>query len=94
MAEQVQFYDTAGDITAERLRRRNGFVSAYTTPGSRAVRLPGRNLSNMDDETVSNLIVHELMHSMGLKEDRGQSDKIQSIVNNYMKRKKKERERK
>jgi len=92
--EQVQFYDTSDDITAERLRQKRGGVFAYTSPGSRAIRLPGRNLAGMDDDMVSNLIVHELMHSMGLKEDRGQSDKVQSIVNSYMKRKKKERERK
>ena len=84
--ESVQFYDSSNDITSELLRRRRGGVFAYTSPGSRAIRLPGRNLAGMEPEFVSNLVLHELMHSMGLTEDRGQSDKIQTTVNKYMKR--------
>jgi hypothetical protein len=87
LENEVQFYDAGGNITAELLRRRRGGSTfAYTTPGSRAVMLPARDMAKMKQDEFNDLVLHEVMHSLGLPEDRGESDIVSSKVRKFMRR--------
>ncbi len=86
--DQVHFYDSSGNITAELLRKKRGGSFAFTKPHSRAIMLPGRDMYKQDPNEMRNLLLHELMHSMGLPEERGQSDDITRTIADYMKKRK------
>jgi len=88
LEDQVHFYNSDGTIGAERMRKKQGFVGAYTQPNSRAIMLPVRDILKLDPDKAQQLILHEMMHSQGLGEDPGASgsDKISAAVAEYIKR--------
>lgn len=84
----VQFYDSTNDIAARNLQKKWGGVFAITSPGSRAIRLPGESVARMKSEDARDLILHEVLHSHGLPEkDRSDADRITREVKKFMKTK-------
>ena len=74
---RVFFYDGSGDARC----RRPG-VYAFTAPGSRVVRAcPALGwLASTEGERAEAVVIHEVLHTLGLGEDRPSSEQITAMV--------------
>jgi len=77
-ALQVLFYDGANEPPC----RRKGRLQAYTMPGSRVVRTcPALlTLARADPERAEAVVIHELLHTLGLGENPPTSSEITARV--------------
>jgi hypothetical protein len=82
-ARLVLFYDGTSDGPCRRPRR-----YAFTVPGSRVVRvcpLLGQ-LAVAEPERAQAVVIHELLHTLGLQEDQPSSDQITAVVEKHCSR--------
>lgn len=79
-ARMVLFYDGSNEATCRRPR-----VHAFTVPGSRVVRVcaPLGWLAAVEPPRAEAMVIHEVLHTLGLEENPPSSEHITSTVERH-----------